>query len=249
MPCSSAASRPRRRASTRRVARSRVRRARRPRRCRRGTGRTRRTRAPRPATSSPASLGLDRRDARAHHAARLAGADAERRAVVRVARSRWTSRTSRQSTRTAGRAARTCRRCAARDDFRGREVHAAVVARSAAAIRRRSSSRSSSRVAPMRSGQPASSTRMFGFFASAASALLPISGAMMTSANCWPTIASAEGSSSGRLNAMTPPNADVGSVRYASCIRRAPASRPTAMPQGFACFTITHAALSNALTA
>ncbi len=33
-------------------------------------------------------------------------------------------------------------------------------------------------------GQPAWSARMFGFFASGASALLPISGATITSANC-----------------------------------------------------------------
>ena len=66
-----------------RVARQRVRRARRPRRCRRGTGRRRPTRARRPSTSSLASSALSARDARAHDAARLAGADADRRAVAR----------------------------------------------------------------------------------------------------------------------------------------------------------------------
>ena len=45
--------------------------------------------------------------------------------------------------------------------------------------------------------------------------LADTAGAAMTSTNCRPTIAEAVASSSSRLNAMMPPKAEVGSVRYA----------------------------------
>ena len=71
-------------------------------------------------------------------------------------------------------------------------------------------------------------------------------GAISTSRNCADT-ASTVAASTGRLNAMMPPNADVGSV--ASALRYA-ASGVAAMatPQGFACLTITHAGSANVFT-
>ena len=60
-------------------------------------------------------------------------------------------------------------------------------------------------------------------------------------------MAAAVPASRGRLNAMIPPNADVGSVVNA----RSYASRrlsPIATPHGFACFTITQAGSSKLFT-
>ena len=59
---------------------------------------------------------------------------------------------------------------------------------------------------------PHSSTRTFSFAANGASAAAPTRGAMTTSTNCRSTMAAAVCASSGRLNAMMPPNAEVGSV-------------------------------------
>ena len=62
---------------------------------------------------------------------------------------------------------------------------------------------------------PVSSTRTFFFAAQASSAAGSTDGAIMTSTNCFSMIAAAVFASSVRLNAMMPPNADVGSVRNA----------------------------------
>ena len=85
------------------------------------------------------------------------------------------------------------RRLALRDDLRGRDVHPAVVGalhEQAALDRLQLEAGFARRDDAV--GQPVSSTRMPCFFASAARAALPTSGAMMTSANCWPTMASAD---------------------------------------------------------
>ena len=59
---------------------------------------------------------------------------------------------------------------------------------------------------------PLASTRTLAFLANAASASASTSGAITTSTNWRSTIACAVAASSGRLKAMMPPNADVGSV-------------------------------------
>ena len=65
-------------------------------------------------------------------------------------------------------------------------------------------------------------------------------GAMSTSTNCLPTIAPRLSPSSGRLKAMMPPKAEVGSVANAFVVgvERGP---PMATPHGLACLTITQA--------
>ena len=67
---------------------------------------------------------------------------------------------------------------------------------------------------------PVASTRTFSLRAQIARASASTSGAMINSTNWRSTIARAVAASSVRLNAMMPPNADVGSVRYALVIRR-----------------------------
>ena len=69
---------------------------------------------------------------------------------------------------------------------------------------------------------------------------------MTTSTNCFAT-ASAVGPSSGRLNAMIPPNAEVGSVLNARWYAVS-VSAPSATPHGLACLMITHAGRSNVFT-
>ncbi len=71
-------------------------------------------------------------------------------------------------------------------------------------------------------------------------------GAISTSTNCLATC-SAAAPSSGRLNAMIPPKADVGSVAKAFAYA-SPQPAPIATPHGFACLTITHAASSKVFT-
>ena len=60
---------------------------------------------------------------------------------------------------------------------------------------------------------PLTSTRTFCFAAVSASASALASGAMITSTNWLARICAAVGASSGRLKAITPPKAEVGSVR------------------------------------
>ncbi len=80
-----------------------------------------------------------------------------------------------------------------------------------------------------------------------AAASSSIDGATITSTNCRSMIACAVFASSGRLNAMIPPNAEVGSVLKA--FSYAPSmSSAMATPQGFACLTMTQAGASNCLT-
>ncbi len=166
-------------------------------------------------------LRLDRGDARAVDAAHLARADAERHAVARRTRSRWTSRTSRRARRTADRrsAPRWARACvtvltslrsSVRASLRLHEqsaAHALVVVRlyvmRRAALRARARSPSSRAPAARRAPRAARSPPR------------------RTAA----PIASAVAASSGRLKAMMPPNADVGSVLKALRVRGGERSR------------------------
>src|ERR1700722_8857049 len=91
---------------------------------------------------------------------------------------------------------------------------------------------------------PSTNTRTLGLLDNTRAASADTDGAASTSTNCRSTMAEAVVASNSRLNAMIPPNADVGSVRYA----RSYASRGVAAtdtPHGLACFTITHAASAN----
>ena len=72
-------------------------------------------------------------------------------------------------------------------------------------------------------------------------------GAISTSRNCADDRLERSRASTGRLNAMMPPNADVGSVRDAPGTPRA-ASRAIATPHGFVCLTMTHAGSANVFT-
>ena len=117
-------------------------------------------------------LGLERRDARAHDAARLAGADPERRAVAREhdgIRLHVLHDGPRElQVAQLGRGRR-----ALRDDLGRRDVDAAVVALCTSSPPSMVlSSQLGSRAAEDAVGQPASSTRMRGFFASSARAPL-----------------------------------------------------------------------------
>ena len=68
-------------------------------------------------------------------------------------------------------------------------------------------------------------------------------GANTTSTNCFDT-SSAVAPSTSRLNAMIPPNADVGSVSSARWYA-VKVSAAIATPHGLACLTITHTGTSN----
>src|SRR5688572_22697226 len=94
---------------------------------------------------------------------------------------------------------------------------------------------------------PVISTRTFCLAASTAPAATDTDGAAMTSTNCRSVIAFAVSSSSSRLNAMMPPKADVGSVRYARSYAST-SDTEVATPHGFACLTITHAGSANTRT-
>ena len=70
---------------------------------------------------------------------------------------------------------------------------------------------------------------------------------MITSTNCRDNILDSNLSSSFLLNAIIPPNAEVGSVLYA-LLYASLIFLPSATPQGLACFTITHAGFLNCFT-
>ena len=73
-----------------------------------------------------------------------------------------------------------------------------------------------------------------------ANAVLETDGAIITSVNCCSVIFIAVSSSNSRLNAIIPPNAEVGSVWNANSYA-CNGESAIATPQGLACLTITQA--------
>ena len=90
-------------------------------------------------------------------------------------------------------------------------------------------------------------TLAFFFLASSASAASSKPVAKITSTNCRSLISSAVFLSSALLKAIMPPKADVGSVLNARSYALK-TEFASATPHGLACFTITHAGSSKALT-